>query len=287
MAAATHLFGRIGLKLGVSPETKDIRDFVRLSMANLWDEAQGPAHEASCPRIPRRFLHYYWSFRAILNEAKYPLESTIASYTKETVERRIHEKNYEHKSPLHGGNCVAFLASLFWTTNLPCIVFQKTVTVQGGGGTGDLVAVQPFRYALHLKIAYTVETGMHAIQTAQSFGLFDFVFRLSNDNNNTHLSTEQHGHEFHQMLIQLHRTLAPPLALVAVLINFVRYDMTAVHTVSAYPCFQGGHIKFVLCNSHGDECYTDIKRAYDRMNSIGFTLIRQLCVVVQRTYETR
>ena len=277
MAASTHLFGRIGLKyVGTDPKSKDIRDFVRLSMANLWDEAQGPSEDASCPRIPPLLLKYYYSSRLFFIR-EFPLEPFVITVRKSEVTNAVVKGNSNIRSPFDGGNITAFLASLFWTTGLRCVVFRRLFNVWVDESSHQLYDTGT---EMHLQDSIVDVVRRHMVPfEAPAFGLFDICMTMTR--HNPRLDNQQHGHEFHQMLIRLHSLLAP-LSLAAIVINFVNDDMSNSHVVCAYPCLKGGHVKFILCNSNGDECYTDMKRAYDMMDRLGCPKIHTMCIAVQR-----
>lgn len=253
MAAATLLFARAALRQCVDA---DVRRFVRLSMANAWDRAQGDASDPTCPLVPKKIRQCYADLAAepdVFGVQLRTARDLTCARTKTCVE-----------PPLAlGGSQDKFLVALFWAAKLRC-QFKKVVLLlderervqfpRAGRGTRaiDFVVDQlpPAAPAgAHVVVdAYMDGDGIDADATA----LLDML-----------------GDAFRRSRLE------------GVLMALTRGAEGAGHTLSLYPCLSGGALAWTVCNSWGDDCAPRLEPVLRAMRDReGYSMVKNLTFLV-------
>jgi hypothetical protein len=118
MSAATLLVGRT-----MMPYIKDdaVRRYVRYSMANAWEDAQGPVDDGSCPRIPKRVRQYY----AALWDTTYMVPQFRTVKIEAHEMKCVANDTCVSKHLDKGGFLAQFITALLWGSDLPCTYTQR------------------------------------------------------------------------------------------------------------------------------------------------------------------
>lgn len=238
LAASTLLFARSALK---ECNDTDVRNFVRRTMANAWDDAQGPKGDVTCPRIPQKIRDYYSAFL------------DLPFYKNRINVNAIHEANCVTKGTclkqdlINGGSGVGFLIALFWASGIKSYLTRvvckfvdpmENFLLEGepaeanGGTLSDLMRIvvgslyPDIRFnVIFFRFEKRMPRNLHQMQKMEDF---------LND------CTEA--------------ALKKGYALQGALLGLIDKEDKKGHLVSAYPCMVGGRTKWISCNSWGENC---------------------------------
>lgn len=262
MAAATLLFGRTVLPYVTSAS---LRRYVRLSMANRWDDAVGPRYDSTCPRIPVAVREYY---------------SELYTIVYDDLRRPIGEKHYDQKDMrrpalgairvgmIEGGGAPEFLASLFWAAELPCRLTRSHLSLTPDGRFVRDTRASPLESMKHAfarmdaSIPFTILDFFS--NTGLAMGDFDFVDALISDAY-THLSSRRY-------------------AVLGLLVGMDTADRSRGHVISLFPCLESWALEWAVCNTQdGRGCSFELRSMleylhkwakYDRIGNLVFVLQR-------------
>lgn len=247
MAAATLVFGRSAMDVCKS---KEVRKFVRLSMANDFNSALGPDDDALCPLIPKTVRQMYEEVtkrNAVLEDGEVCRKNKFTPHASQYKQRLFGE----------GGVAFYFLVSLFWASDVPCSFTTWSLKL-----TPDLLVDIPVLYKN---------------KTLDLFGdkIKQGVMRLQRQG--------AHANSFHVVVLNSlpyeGLPLDRPQAIVDLLDGAAEDDATLcvrleavcitvfnsnktheAHSISAFPCVHrlSGKTKskytWYFCNSWGDNC---------------------------------
>lgn len=233
MAASTLMFARVALS---ECKEESVRRFVRLSMANAWDEAQGPSWNVTCPKIPDSIHEYY---RTIYRTSFSP--DKIVQIVKGKPDRN--DTINGEPTPLgKGGVGSFFLSSLFFASRISCSFTMTTPNFEDS--TQEKLSSPSFakgktideyvHYIIHERLPNTKYNILTINQNRGGYLLSKHVSKLERLLDSSVLSASSHGMKVEGVLMT------------------IGIDGRG-HAVSLYPCNRGG-IKWVCCNSWGEDC---------------------------------
>jgi hypothetical protein len=251
MAAATLMFGRVGMKDVDTKRggevAKSVKEYVRFSMANRWSDAQGD--DETCPRIPELVRAFYLNF---LDVAPFVhREPVVSSMTRRMVESSM---TSELMQPLtRGGDAAGFLCALFWSSNIPCTAFvtELGVSVQSSRIVSDHTGSPTEE---------TIDQMMREKASHEKTGFSVYNFWLSeNDDKDAGLGfgSESSVQALEVLLRNVYLNVARRGdALLGIIINLEQDG--GGHAVSLYPCLKGGNVDFVFCDTSRKLCHTNM-----------------------------
>ena len=237
MAAATLMFARVALG---ECKVDSVRKYVRLTMANAWDMAQGPEKATTCPNIPlsiRKNYDLLWHTSFKNNKVNY---MNIGIPPHKSSDKEF--KSFGRKALTSGGSDYFFLASLFWASGMPCgftlcgIKFDGkdhnhlATPKQAKGKTiqtffSDVLSTHiPLQHFNVVAFSFQGESFYAPQETQKVEAIFDSAVDIAASN----------GLKLEAILL----ALGTP---------------QKGHVFSIYPCMKGD-TKWICCNSWGQDC---------------------------------
>ena len=276
MAAATLMFGRVAIKYA---RVQAVRDYVRRSMANAHDDAQGPADNAACPNIPLVVRKYTWAMnnarnKEYSNHSLYPPEPQVEEWTKPRITPFL--TSATAASLTEGGQAAHFAAALFWASGVPCTLYAATVK---GRAAPTTYCSHESRYNEHIfgAIATVIR---ERLVGGVGFDVFDFA--LHNPSKGLAIST--YRDYITQSMTLVHKSIARDGHELVCLFMAVRNkEMTKGHAISFYPCVKAGRLTWTMCNSWGSKgvCYLDVAAGIAVLEKAGFSMLTKASYVVR------
>ena len=244
MAAATLMFGRVAMKYAAS---LDVKQYVRRSMANLWDEAQGDKEHEVCPNIPldvrRRYLTLYEMRNKIFeNSTTSPLGVTLLL---EDVDLSGPPPS-SGKGFLSGGKAPLFATALFWAAGISSSYTLKVFPdYEHYGLPGSLPKTYPKLQVLlhgggrarwfyaHVAMARVMKKVL--AKTDSGFQVVEFSFQ-----ERVHLPNAHHREMLEQILNEVYFSLLDAGLLVCCcfmsMAGWEGKHYSLRHVVGLYPC---------------------------------------------------
>ena len=251
MAAATLMFGRTAMDVC---KVDDVRAYVRRSMGNAWDDAQGLVSQHTCPQIPRNVREYY---AYLSRSSKY--KNRLNWFDMKTAQQA---KTGTPEEPFDmvtkGGHAAEFLVALMWASGIPCL--YTYVDTKLHPTTTQTPAKLNFDYSYLMKrsnatfdafakkmvktLPKKMEDGPRIPYNALHFGM----------NLGEGFKAPQDSREIINIMNEL-VTIAEGRYMIVqgLLLSLGRED--GGHTVSIYPCYVRGTLKWICCNSWGGNCF--------------------------------
>ena len=245
MAASTLLFARAALK---SCKALDVRQFVRRSMANAWDDAQGPNTDGLCPRIPKIIRQYYAALSMDITELS--TGWALKKYDHTMLNACVSTRSCTEKTLMKGGYADMFLVALFWASDpSSCVFISQKVYVK------DCVVKYPYMRGYNRQLQELV-SGIILKNCKKVFEKWTVlsVYQISD----CVIDEESLSSGFEASKTQGVRVYG-------VLLHMYSTSRTMGHVLSAYPCYSGGVLKWILCNSWGDACSRSFKDTFHKL----------------------
>jgi hypothetical protein len=215
MAAATLVFARVALAR--CPDL-GIRQYVRRSMANAWDEAQGHSRQDTCPRIPKSIRQHYAD---LLDRT----HNKLGIFTSKGVACAA-THSCKDKPLTDGGKSYAFLTALYWAAGMDLVLTKLNVKAGTDAETVSLLGAFLARETSRTTSTHLVNTRLFSKPLATE----SFVRRV------------------------LAEGLSRTHQLQSVVLVLVNDQRTRAHVVTLFPCFRRGALQWTFCNSWGDDC---------------------------------
>ena len=252
LAAATLMFGRTAMDVC---KVDDVRAYVRRSMGNAWDDAQGldiPSQN-TCPRIPRTIREYY----AYLTKRR-TFQSMMNRFTKVGA-RCVETKTcsgatVEPVNLIDGGEPDRFLVALMWASNIDCLYTNLYISLYPTkvlNPRGHAVLNFKYDYAMKKPHATFNQFAAKIVKTLPKTHPFHVLHFAMHGRNG--YEAPQDSHKVLDVMNDLVDVAgANKMTIQGVGISIGNAD--GGHAVSVYPCYMGGTLKWVSCNSWGDDC---------------------------------
>lgn len=269
MAAATLLFGRVAMKY---TKESGLRHFVRRSMANAWDDAQGTSTEVQCPLIPKEIRQYY---AAILENmtvetstgrvVSYPFQSKVMNKASITCFPNCTERDLVNT----GGFATVFATALFWAAKIPCILFVRAIHL-----SEDRRRLNGSRNLLHTDLLQEITSSISG--RLPGFYLCDYMFAKQTWNVSLHTGNDR---RLSELLDKVYRGIFVSGHLLVGCILDMKSTKGGSHSMSLFPCVKDTRLHWTWCNSWGQDCYASVasalrvleyERGYDQVSKITF-----------------
>lgn len=259
MAAATLMFGRVAL---THCKSEGVRQYVRRSMANAWDDAQGSSNDEFCPRIPKAIRQFYSDLR-------------------DNVKFYLHENRVYHigdmgcalyqtcsdKELMQGGVPSCFLTALFWASysslvgNKPCTLTTRAVNIDTYSGTLEHFlrrkVLKDLRKIPFQIVDLVIKPGL-SLNANTIVPILTFTLKVVYETM-TKRSMHLHG----------------------VMLTMVTEDGSSGHVISLFPCLKGGDLRWTFCNSWGDACSRNLGGEFEQMRLLkGYTHVKQMTFLI-------
>jgi hypothetical protein len=235
MSAATLTVGRT-----MMPYIKDdaVRRFVRYSMANDWDEAQGGANEGTCPRIPKRVRQYY----AALYEKAVKIKANRTPTWQAHEMTCVTNDTCKMRHLTEGGQIDFFTVALLWGSNVPCHFAQQIL--EWHHNTWPKTQI-PRNLMEGVLLERDSSVPFHVVtftsRSKMSLRLDGIYVRL-----------------LFRVLDSVHaRLLKAGRAVLSVGLGVVDDAETFGHAIALFPCLVHGQLTWTLCDSNNPRCTKD------------------------------
>lgn len=216
MSASTLMFARIALRQCTS---EHVRAYVRRSMANAWDDAQGRASESTCPLIPKRVRQFY----ALMLKTNGKVSN---------IRDAKDVQSYADVKLTEGGTPEYFLVALFWASGIDCLYTSRRLKDREDAPLRESI----FEHVL---------SSIHALPPSHPFYVLNLHMKFDG------LLIPK---DVRKMLRVLNFAFGVARGrLVGVLMKFFKSNNMG-HVVSLYPCYSKGVLSWVCCNSWSDKC---------------------------------
>lgn len=269
MAASTLMFGRVVIPY-VSNVEDPIKLYVRRSMANLWDDAQGPL-SSSCPRIPLRIRQFYTMLRYFENHETYPVLPNLP-YVLERKDFSYAEDVYERIS-MQGGVSHLFFVSMCWASNIPCRLTLQTVDLDAAVDLNDRMyeSIHANSFSGGFLVSYFLLSLDGDPGAAVSDGYLEFLL-----------------HNLYSRLSKQKVELCGVLMSVSKVVN----GNLKSHSVSAYPCLESYvnkhknkklRYQWVMCNTNDDVCHSNLRKGLQNLEfQKGYDALDRIAFIVKK-----
>ena len=258
MSAATLMFSRVALTL---TSHAAIRAYVRKSMANRWDDAQGREGDASCPRIPNSIRQYYFGLMK-----KRFASSSDDKYSPATIRQSDIDcvPDCATSDLIGGGGYTSlFAVSMFWAAGLRCVYHFVTLRTDTRWNLVVDGKNRDFHRTLS-NVVKKVSIGTNGFQVVDV--TFENPLRLASNLqdhevlekalNDTYELLFSHGHAVRCCFINL---------------NGMARTAHKHHVVGVYPCHSSSpssyFLSWSLCNTWGEECDPHLRRGMLRLEN--------------------
>ena len=280
MSAATLMFGRFALKY-TDQNAIALRNYVRQSMANRWDDAQGEQGHATCPRIPKRIRQYYAGLLDYIPSTHERYNTGKVPFVESRDIKCV--GTCDEASLLEGGYAGMFATALFWSADLPCVYHNIRYTHNNKAWPQCKVdrdtRLRPF---LHTAMIQDLTAVLGKITAANSFEIVDFEWGTSVQMNPRH-----HIRAFQESLQLVYDS-----------VFYLGYTIQCVflrlqtehpgtngdhdrHVIGMYPCHKRSSLAWNICNSWGEECYQGLDSGMTLLaQTYGYTYLNGLSFVV-------
>ena len=240
-----------------------VRQYVRKSMANAWDDAQGASTDASCPRIPKAIRQFYSG-----GAEKFEHYYSPKVFRKEEV-KCAGSYTCTEKQLMWGGKASVFLTALFWASyddwdvKKPCTLMTLAVDVDTDGW------VTKEKRGCVVRFVVAALAKVHKIP----FQVFDFFFvpGLTADTSRLELMLEGIYNIVVSRSMHVH----------GIILGLCDPKNTSrAHAVTLFPCTRNARLNWTFCNSWGMPCSEDLDAELKKLENKAFTQLFQLVLLI-------
>ena len=257
MAAATLMFGRTVMDVC---KVDDVRAYVRRSMGNAWDDAQGlnTPSQHTCPRIPQNIREYYAylersaKYKNVLNWFDMKTAQCVQTKTCPATPREPIDM------VTHGGHANDFLVALMWASGIPCLYtyvntkLHPTTTQEPAKLNFDYSYMMKRRNATFDDFAKKmVKTMPRKMEDGPRIPFHVLHFSMKQGEG---FRAPQDSRKVINILNELVTIAEGKYMIVRGLLLSIGREGGG-HAVSIYPCYVRGTLKWICCNTWGDNCF--------------------------------
>jgi hypothetical protein len=204
----------------------------------------------TCPRIPRTIREYY----AYLNTIRL-FQSTLNRFPRshaQCVETQTCPGRVESMDLFHGGQSDWFLVALMWASKIECLYTYLYVTLHPTTTTQAHAKLNfDYSYAMYKRNATFNEFAKKIVKTLPKTHPFH-VLTFSMHNRDGYKAPQDSRKVVDAMNELADVAGANTMTIQGLMVSMGRQG--SAHVVSCYPCYVGGTLKWIACNSWGDNC---------------------------------
>lgn len=201
--------------------------------------------DEACPPIPKQVRQFY---------AELSLPHLFREGTHLPTDMDCAPRNACAEVGTDGGKASRFLVALLWAAGLPAALSVRT----------------------HVPFSSLSQSAASALRFPRADGTTHQVVELWTED----------GVRFQRMLVALtllHEAVhGEGFALEGVLLDVYDEEWTVGHTVSLFPCYHGGTLRWTHCNSWGEDCTHNLAKGFFELAKKGFVKVLHISLLVQR-----